>query len=96
MSMSNNDPHSANYFDYLKIGIVLLILTALNIFIAGFAHSEIISGLIIAISVIQATITLIWLMHLDLDSKLMRVFVAGVFILFAVVVIITFFDYSFR
>jgi cytochrome c oxidase subunit IV len=94
--MNNNDPHTSSYFDYLKIGIILLILTALNIFIAGFAHSELISGLIIAISVIQATITLIWLMHLDLDSKLMRVFVAGVFILFAVVVIITFFDYSFR
>jgi cytochrome c oxidase subunit IV len=94
--MSKNSPHTATYFDYLKTGIILMVLTALNIFIAGFVHSEFISGLIILISAIQATITLIWLMHLDLDSKMMRIFVAGVFVLFIIVIIITFFDYSFR
>jgi len=94
--MSKISPHTATYFDYIKIGIILLVLTALNITMAGFANSEIISGIIIAISSIQAIITLIWLMHLDLDSKLMRIFVAGVFILFIIVIIITFFDYNFR
>jgi caa(3)-type oxidase subunit IV len=94
--MSSNSQHKAEYTDYIKIAILLLVLTAVNITVAGFGHWGIISGIIVLISAIQAVITLIWFMHLDLDSKLMRIFVAGVFLLFIIVTILTFFDYNFR
>jgi cytochrome c oxidase subunit IV len=94
--MKSNKLHKAEYTDYLKISILLLLLTACNIIIAGLGHSGFISGVIIAVAVIQGAITLIWFMHLDIDSRLMRVFVGGVFLLFIIVIVITFFDYSFR
>lgn len=94
--MELNKSQTANYFHYVKIGIILLILTALNITIAGMAQSELISGIIVAISAIQAAITLIWLMHLDVENMLLRIFVALVFVVYIIVIIITFFDYSFR
>lgn len=94
--MSNNDLHKTEYFGYIKITIFLLVMTALNITLAGLGNSNLISGLIIICASIQASVTLIWFMHLDLDSRLMRIFVAGVFVLFIIVIIITFFDYRNR
>lgn len=94
--MSNNDLHKTEYVGYLKITIFLLVMTALNITLAGLGNSNLISGLIIVCAAIQASVTLIWFMHLDLDSRLMRIFVAGVFLLFIIVIVITFFDYRNR
>jgi len=94
--MKSNKLQNADYTGYVKISILLLVLTALNIFIASLGHSGFISGLIVAVAVIQGAVALIWFMHLDLDSKLMRFFVAGVFLLFIIVIVLTFFDYSFR
>jgi cytochrome c oxidase subunit 4 len=94
--MEKEKTHSTGYTGYIKITIILLILSALSIVLAGQGHSAFISGIIIGIATIQGIITLIWLMHLNLDNWLMRIFVGGVFILFIIVLVITFFDYWFR
>jgi caa(3)-type oxidase subunit IV len=94
--MSTMNTHKESYFDFVKIGIILLLITALNILVASFAHSSLISAIIIGLSAIQATVTLIWLMHLNHESKMIRVFVSVVFFIYVIVIIFTFFDYSFR
>jgi cytochrome c oxidase subunit IV len=95
-SMNNISAHKESYFEYVKIGIILLILTMLNILVASFAHSSIISTIVVLISALQAVITLVWLMHLNNESKMIRIFVSLTFFIYLIVIIITFFDYSFR
>lgn len=94
--MSDNKEHITSSATYAKTLIALLLLTALNIFIATISHAKWVAGFIILIAVIQAGIALTWFMHLKWDTRFMRILVAGVFILFAVVIIITFLDYKFR
>lgn len=96
MSETNETHHHEGYRVYAITAIVLLALTALNIFIAGLSHSVIISGIIIFISMVQAFIALTWFMHLRYDNMLFKSLVIGVFFLYAVVIVITFFDYLFR
>ena len=94
--MDNNKEHITPYSTYAKVLVVMLVLTALNITIATLGHSNLISGLIVLVAVIQAFIALTWFMHLKWDSLLMRIVVAGIFLLYAVVILITFLDYKFR
>jgi cytochrome c oxidase subunit IV len=95
-SMGNDKSHIPPYGMYLKTVVILLLLTALNITIATLGHSNWTAGIIVAIATIQAGIMLTWFMHLRWDNKLFRTLVIGVFVLYAIIVIITFLDYKFR
>jgi cytochrome c oxidase subunit 4 len=50
----------------------------------------------VLIATVQAAIALNWFMHLKWDNKLIRALVIGLFLLYAVVIVITFLDYEFR
>jgi cytochrome c oxidase subunit IV len=93
--MSNETKHTETYSKYGIVAIVLLAFSALNILMAGSSLSWA-PALIIFIACIQAYIALSWFMHLRYDNVFLRVLVFGVFMLFAVVVVITFLDYKFR
>jgi cytochrome c oxidase subunit 4 len=94
--MSDEKTHLGHYSTYAKVLVVLLLLTALNILIGTIFHGSWIAGIIVLISTIQAAITLTWFMHLKWEETFLRIFVAAAFLLFAVVIILTFFDYKFR
>jgi cytochrome c oxidase subunit IV len=88
--------HITNYKTYAKTLVALLTLTILNILIAKYKPVSWTSGLIIIVAMIQAVIALYWFMHLKFDSRLLKILVTFIFLLYAVVIIITFFDYEFR
>jgi cytochrome c oxidase subunit 4 len=94
--MQNEKNHITENIVYIKTWVVMLLLTALNLTVATVTHRKWIAGVIVLISVIQAAIALNWFMHLRWDNRLFRVLVIGVFLLYAVVLVITFIDYSFR
>jgi cytochrome c oxidase subunit IV len=94
--MENEKNHITEYSTYVIVWAVLLLLTAVNIMIATASHGKWIAPIISLISIIQAGIALNWFMHLRWDNKLFRGLVIGVFLLYAVVLIITFLDYKFR
>ena len=94
--MSDEKEHISTYGAYAKVLVVLLLLSALNIIIGTLSHGPWISGTIVLIATVQATITLTWFMHLKWSDRFLRIFVAGVFLLFAVVILLTFVDYKFR
>jgi cytochrome c oxidase subunit IV len=94
--MSEEKNHITEYATYAKVYIALLFLTALNITIATYSHSAWVAGFIIFIATIQAAIALNWFMHLKWDNKLLRMLVIFLFLLYIVVILITFLDYSFR
>ena len=94
--MSSEKNHITENAVYLKTWVVLLLLTAINLTIATLSHGKLISGLIILVSVVQAAIALTWFMHLRWDNRLFKVLVIGVFLMYTVILLITFLDYSFR
>lgn len=93
--MNNEVKHTETYSKYGVIAIVLLVISALNILIAG-SSIPWASVLVIAGASIQAFIALSWFMHLRHEKLYLRVLVYGIFVLFAIVIIITFLDYKFR
>jgi cytochrome c oxidase subunit IV len=94
--MSGNTPHIT---PYRTLGIILLILLSLT-----FVTIEITSIHLGALTVTAALLiagfkgylVLAYFMHLKHENLLLRILVAMVFVLFALIVVITFIDYAFR
>jgi cytochrome c oxidase subunit IV len=81
---------------YAKAVIVLMVLATCNIVIAEIKPVPYTSAIIMIITCIQAFIALSWLMHLRFDNKLFRFLVLGVFVLYAMTIVILFLDYNLR
>ena len=94
--MESEKNHITGYFTYVKVWIVLLFFTALNITLATLSHAKWIAPTIFLIAIIQAAVALNWFMHLRWDNKLFRGLVIGVFVFYAVILLVTFLDYKFR
>jgi cytochrome c oxidase subunit IV len=94
--MNQEKHHISSYTSHLVVLGVLLVFTALSVAVTqlemGVANT--IVALIIAGA--KATTVLIWFMHLKFDDKIYAIFTVAVFILFVLVLIVTFFDYSYR
>lgn len=77
--------------------VSLSILTLLEV---GLTHvrfsTPVVVGLIMLIAVIQATIVLLYNMHLKFHEKILQVFVGVIFTLMLLLMIITMLDYIYR
>ena len=75
---------------------ILLVLTTISVLATGFHLGPFTVVLALVIACIKVTIVLTQFMHLRFENMFLRLAVTGVFVLFALVVIITFVDYYFR
>lgn len=94
--MENEKHHITSFYTNGIVLIVLLTLTAITVMITSIHFGVFSIGVALLVASLKAFIVLSYFMHLKHESKFTRWMVAGVFILFALVVIITFFDYLFR
>jgi len=53
-------------------------------------------ALALILASIKTTIVLTYFMHLKFENLILRLMVGGVFLLFAIIIVITFIDYYFR
>jgi cytochrome c oxidase subunit IV len=94
--MENEKHHITSFFSNGKVLIALLTLTAITVMVTSFHFGAFSVGIALIIASIKAFIVLTYFMHLKHESRTIKLLVSGVFVLFALVVIITFFDYLFR
>jgi cytochrome c oxidase subunit IV len=94
--MKNTTSHITGYSTYAIILVVLLLLTTLSVVVTGYHLGAISVGIALLIASFKVAAVLSYFMHLRSESKFLKVAVSGVFVLFGLVVIITFFDYLFR
>lgn len=94
--MENEKHHILSYQQLTKVLITLMILTIITVFVAGLHLGVISVGVALLIASIKVFIVLTFFMHLKYESLFIKLMVGGVFLLFALVVIITFIDYLFR
>lgn len=94
--MANNTTHTIEYKTLGKILLVLLFLTFVTVEITSFHLGAFTVTAALLIAGLKAFLVLSNFMHLKYESLLLRILVAMVFALFALIVIITFIDYAYR
>ncbi len=94
--MKNHDDHITSYTLNGTVLLILLLLTSITILAIKFHFGAFTVAVALLIACVKAAIVLTYFMHLKFENLLLRLMVGGVFLLFAVVVVITFIDYYFR
>lgn len=94
--MKNHDDHITSYSLNWTVLLVLLLLTTTSILIIKFHLGAFTVAAALLLASVKATIVLAYFMHLKFENLLLRLMVLGVFLLFAIVIVITFIDYYFR
>ncbi|MEI6142770.1 MAG: cytochrome C oxidase subunit IV family protein [Mariniphaga sp.] len=94
--MKNHDDHISSYMLNWTVLLVLLMLTTISILAIKMHLGAFTVALALILASIKVTIVLTYFMHLKFENMLLRLMVGGVFLLFAIVIAITFTDYYFR
>ena len=94
--MKNHDDHISSYMLNWTVLLVLLMLTTISILAIKMHLGAFTVALALILASIKVTIVLTYFMHLKFENLLLRLMVGGVFLLFAIVIAITFTDYYFR
>ena len=94
--MSNKGSHTTEYMTLGKVLLVLLFLTFLTISVTSFHLAAFTVTIALLIAGVKSFMVLSYFMHLKYENLLLRILVSMVFVLFFVIVLITFIDYSFR
>ena len=94
--MANNTTHTIEYKTLAKVLAVLMFLTFITIAITAVHLGPLTVTAALLIAGVKSFLVLSNFMHLKYESLLLRILVAMVFVLFALIVVITFIDYAFR
>ena len=94
--MSEEKHHVVPYRVYVVVLLALMALTFSSIGITSIEMGEFTVAAALVFACIKTYLVLIYFMHLKYDKKYIAAMVASVFILFFVVIVITFFDYLYR
>lgn len=94
--MSEHKHHIVSYKTHLLVLLSLLVLTFVTVAITSFEMGPYNTTAALIVAGLKAAIVLGWFMHLKFDNKFYAIMVALVLTVFALVVIVTFFDYSYR
>lgn len=94
--MANNTTHTTEYKTLAKILLILMLLTFVTIEVTSFHLGALTVTVALLIACTKGFLVLSNFMHLKYESLLLRILVAIVFLLFIVIVLITFIDYAYR
>jgi cytochrome c oxidase subunit IV len=94
--MEQEKQHILSYKSQIIILVVLVILTFMAIGVTKIDLGHFGLAAILIIAAVQAYIVIAYHMHLKFESLFYKVIVAGLFVLFAAVLIITISDYIFK
>jgi cytochrome c oxidase subunit IV len=94
--MDSEKTHITEYRVYGQVLLVLLILTTITITVTWIDLAAWSVFIALLIASVKAGIVLTYFMHLKFDNSLYRVLVIMVLLIFALVILLTFFDYLLR
>lgn len=88
--------HISSYTQHALVLIGLLVLTLFTVLVANLDLGAFAYAGALVIASIKVFVVLSYFMHLKYESLFVKLMVGGVFLLFALVIIITFIDYLLR
>jgi cytochrome c oxidase subunit 4 len=94
--MSNESTHITSNMTNGAVLTALLTLTAISVLSAELHLGALTVAVALLVASIKGTTVLTFFMHLKYESLMFKIMVAGVFVLYALVIVFLFFDYLFR
>jgi len=94
--MENHKPHITSYSLLATVLVILLVLTFISVGVTTIHLGPLTVAAALIIASVKVLFVLIYFMHLKHESLFLKLMVSGVFLLFALVIIITFIDYLLR
>ena len=94
--MSESTHHIVPYRTYGLILLLLLVLTAVSVAVTQIELTKWSTAVALLLATTKTIFVLAVFMHLKFDQRIFRVMAVLIFLLLAVVIVITFLDYAFR
>ena len=94
--MTNDKPHISSYFSLVKVLVILLLLTTLSVGLTAYRLGAFSVTIALLIASIKVATVISQYMHMKFESLFLKLMISGVFLIFALVIILTFVDYYFR
>jgi len=94
--MSEQKTHISSYSSHISVLLCLIALTTITVAITSVQLGAFNTTAAMIIASTKAAIVLLYFMHLKFDEKIFRFMVTLVLAIYAVVIVITFFDYLYR
>jgi cytochrome c oxidase subunit 4 len=94
--MKNEETHISSYSSHAIVLIVLLILTTISVIVTGFHLGAFSVAVALIIASIKVRTVISYFMHVRFESLFMKLMVTAVFVIFGLIIIITFIDYLLR
>jgi cytochrome c oxidase subunit 4 len=91
-----NNESNLTYGVYISVWIGLVGLTAVTVALAGLNLAGLAVVTALAIAIIKSTMVAGYFMHVKSDSKVFKIFIGLCLIVFLAVIILTFFDLTYR
>jgi cytochrome c oxidase subunit IV len=92
----SNEKHISSYKSHVFVLLALIVLTFITVAVTRVELGPLNTLVAMLIAGGKAAIVLLWFMHLKFDDKIYAIFTGFVFVLFLLVLYVTFFDYSYR
>lgn len=89
-------PHISSYSSHVTVLLILLTLTFITVAVTEIHFSTFSVGVALIIASVKGYTVLSYFMHLKYESRFLKLMVSGVFLLYALVVVVTFIDYLLR
>lgn len=94
--MKHKEEHISGYQGLGVVLVALLSLTLLSVVITELHFGALSVFIALAVASVKVFLVLLYFMHLRFEGLLLKLMVGMVFLLFAIVIVITFIDYLFR
>jgi len=94
--MKNEETHISSYLSHAIVLVVLLILTNISVMVTGFHLGPFSVAVALIIASIKVRTVISYFMHIRFESLFMKLMVTAVFVIFGLIIIITFIDYLLR
>ena len=94
--MKNEETHISSYSSHAIVLIVLLILTTISVMVTGYHLGAFSVAAALIIASIKVRTVISYFMHIRFESLFMKLMVTAVFVIFGLIIIITFIDYLLR
>jgi cytochrome c oxidase subunit IV len=94
--MKNEEVHISSYSSHGIVLTVLLALTSISVLVTGLHLGAFSVAIALLIASIKVRTVITYFMHVKFESLFLKLLITGVFLIYALVIIITFIDYFLR
>ena len=94
--MENNKSHISTYKQSIYVLMFLLFMTALSVYVYELELGAYSTMVALIVASFKGAAVMFYFMHLKYEKPIFKIIVAGFFVLFIIIILVTFIDYMGR